>query len=218
MYRELNGWYYKQKIDGKSYEMKFAEDSSFSSKNVTLYAKWKKKTKANKIKGLVFQYNDVYMTPYDEYNLKYSIQPLGAVSPDIKWSTSDKNIATVNNGVVTANSAQNKGVCTITAKIKGLKAVKCKVHVISWEEMVGLNDFKVSKTSMTLKKGKSQKLNITLLPAKVYNPNICFDSSNKKVAEVDEAGVVHAKKKGTAVIAIYSTQQESVKFCKVKVK
>ena len=212
----FNGWYYKQKIDGKAYETKFAEDSSFSSKNVTLYAKWKKKTKANKLKRMVFQYKDVYMTTYDEYNLKYSIQPLGAVAPEIKWSTSDKNIATVSDGVVTA--VQKKGVCTITAKIKGLKAVKCKVHVISWDEMTAFKDFKLSKTNMTLKKGKSQKLDVTLLPAKVYNPNICFDSSNKKVAEVDAAGVVHAKKKGTAVIAVYSTQQEKVKFCKVKVK
>ncbi len=212
----FNGWYYKQKIDGKSYEFKFSSDASFNAKKVTIYAKWKKKTKANKLKSLVFQYKDIYMTPYDEYNIRYSVQPLGAATPDIKWTTSDKKIATVKDGIVSAR--QNQGVCTVTAKIKGLKAVKCKVHVVSWEEIVGLRDFKLSKTSMTLKKGKSEKLNVTLLPAKVYNPSICYESSDKKVAEIDAAGVVHAKKKGTAIIAVYIAQQEKVKFCKVKVK
>lgn len=212
----FDGWYYKQKIDGKTYELKFSDCVSFDDKKVTVYAKWKKKTKANKPKKLVFQCEDVYMSPYDDYNLKYSVQPYGAVTSDIKWSTSDKEVATVENGFV--HTAEKQGICTITAKVKGLKAVKCKVHVVSLEDMTILKDFKLSKTNMTLKKGKTQKLNVKLLPLKVYNPNICFDSSNKKVVAVDEAGVVHAKKKGTAVIAVYSTQLEKVKFCKVKVK
>lgn len=212
----FKGWYYKQKVDGKSYEMEFADGVSFSEKKVTIYAKWKKKTKTNKLKGLVLQYKDIYTTPYDEHRIKYSVQPLGAVAPAIKWSTSDKNIATVKDGVVSIKDKH--GVCTITAKIKGIKEAKCKVHVISWEEMSELRDFKLSKTSMTLKKGKSQKLNVTLLPEKVYNYSISYDSSDRSVAEVDAAGVIHAKKKGTAVIAVYNVGLNKVKFCKVKVK
>ena len=156
------------------------------------------------------------MTPYDDHVLKYSIQPLGAVMPEIKWSVSDKDMVSVNNGVVSAT--QKLGVCTVTAKIKGLKAVKCKIHVISWDDIVMIKDFKLGKTKMTLKKGKSQKLNITVLPEKVYNPNLNFVSSNKKVAEIDDAGIIHAKKKGTALIVVYCYQENIIKFCKVTVK
>ena len=96
------------------------------------------------------------MSPYDDYNLKYSVQPYGAVTSDIKWSTSDKEVATVENGFV--HTAEKQGICTITAKVKGLKAVKCKVHVVSLEDMTILKDFKLSKTNMTLKKGKNSKI------------------------------------------------------------
>ena len=212
----FKGWYYRQKIDGKSYETKFTADTTLTEKKATVYAKWKKKTKVNKPKSLVFRNNEIYMTPYDDYVLKYSIQPLGAVMPEIKWSVSDKDMVSVNNGVVSAT--QKLGVCTVTAKIKGLKAVKCKIHVISWDDVVMIKDFKLGKTKMTLKKGKSQKLNITVLPEKVYNPNLNFVSSNKKVAEIDDAGIIHAKKKGTALIVVYCYQENIIKFCKVTVK
>lgn len=34
-----------------------------------------------------------------------------------------------------------------------------------------------------------------ILPKNAYNPNITYVSSNKKVVQVDETGMIHAKKK-----------------------
>lgn len=212
----FNGWYYKQKVGGKSFETKFTTDTTFTEKNVTVYAKWKKKTKTNKPTKFVFRNKDIYLTPYDEYALHYSIQPYGAAMQQIKWTVSDESVATVSNGVV--NATAKRGVCTVTAKVKGLKAAKCTIHVLSWDAFATIKDIALGKTKMTLKKGKSQKLNITTLPKKAYNVNISFASSNKKVAVIDDAGVVHAKKKGTTVIAAYCYQENIIKFCKVTVK
>lgn len=36
---------------------------------------------------------------------------------------------------------EKPGVCTVTAKVKGLKAVRCKIHIVSWDKITGLNDF-----------------------------------------------------------------------------
>jgi uncharacterized protein YjdB len=64
------------------------------------------------------------------YQLKVqSIQPADAFSKAVKWSTSNNNVATVDqNGLVTV---VGKGTCVITCKAKdgsGKKAV-CKVTV-----------------------------------------------------------------------------------------
>ncbi len=102
----------------------------------------------------------------------------------IKWSTSNKKIATVNSkGKVTA---KKKGAVTITAKI-GSKKYKCKVTV--------KNPIKLNKTKVTLNKGKTYTLKVTGTKKKVT-----WSSSNKKVAIVNSKGKVTAKKKGIAYI------------------
>lgn len=67
----------------------------------------------------------------------------------------------------------------------------------------------------TLKKGKSFTLKPVLTPRK-STEKVTYKSSNTKVATVSSKGVVKAKKKGTAVIAVKSGSK-SVK-CKVTVK
>ena len=53
---------------------------------------------------------------------------------------------------------------------------------------------------------------------KKQTSKIKWSSSNKKVAEIDDAGIIHAKKKGTALIVVYCYQENIIKFCKVTVK
>lgn len=49
------GWYYKQKAGKKTYEIKFDKNdlTTLTDEKVTLYAKWKKKTKANTVKKFI---------------------------------------------------------------------------------------------------------------------------------------------------------------------
>ena len=68
------------------------------------------------------------------------------------------------------------------------------------EKITGLNDFNVAKNKITLKKGKYARIKVSLLPKNAYNPNITYVSSNKKVVQVDEIGMIHAKKKGKVTV------------------
>jgi len=51
----------------------------------------------------------------------------GLAGREVAWSTSDSRVATVKDGVVTAKKA---GKCTIKAKVKNGKTLKCAVKVV----------------------------------------------------------------------------------------
>lgn len=112
----------------------------------------------------------------------------------IKWSSDNTQIATVKNGVVTA---QKGGNATITAKA-GTRKLKCKVTV------VGLNT-----TKLTLAQQETYSL-------KVKNgKRTTWKSSNKSVVTVSSKGKLTAKGSGGAVITCKSNGR-TIK-CKVYV-
>lgn len=120
-------------------------------------------------------------------------------SKKVKWSTSNKKIATVNSsGKITAKKA---GTVTITATISN-KKYTCKVTV---------EQPKISQTKLTLEKGKSQTLSLEGTKQKIK-----WSTSNKSVATVTSKGKVTGKKIGTAKIT--ATVGNKKYTCTVTVK
>lgn len=113
---------------------------------------------------------------------------------EVKWKSSDKNIATVNSsGRV---SAKGSGTVTITATAKdgtGVKAT-CKVTVITPVEGVSI------ASKVTLGVGKTKTLVPKFTPEKPSNTNVKWRSSNKSVATVSSSGKITAVSTGTATI------------------
>ena len=117
----------------------------------------------------------------------------------VKWTTSNKKVATVSSkGKVTAKKA---GSATITAKVSG-KSYKCKVTV---------KNPSLNKSKATLKKGKTLTLKLTGATAKSYK------SSNTSVATVSNKGKITAKSAGTATITCTASNKKTY-TCKVTVK
>ena len=106
---------------------------------------------------------------------------MNGTSKKVTWSTSNKKVATVSKGKVTA---KKKGTANITAKI-GNKKYTCKVTVEAP---------KLSKTSVTLNQGKSTTLKLSGTSRKVT-----WTTSKKSVAKVSN-GKVTAVGAGTANI------------------
>ena len=73
----------------------------------------------------------------------------------------------------------------------------------------------LNRKKLTLKKGKSFKLKVTLTP-KDSKDKIVYKTSNKKIATVSKNGKIKARKKGTVKITVISGKKKAV--CKVKVK
>ncbi len=129
---------------------------------------------------------------------KYTLKITGT-KKKVKWSTSDKKIATVNSkGLVTA---KGKGTATITAKV-GKSKYKCKIKV----ETLG-----ISKKTLTMNKGEKYTLKTTGTKKKAK-----WTTSDKRIATVNSKGLVTAKKKGNVKITA-KIGKKSYK-CKIKVE
>ena len=103
----------------------------------------------------------------------------------VTWTTSNKKIATVSKGIVTAVKS---GRCFITAKIKNGKNLKCSITV---------NDpAKLSDKKLSLRVGETYELQIKGLA----NRSVSWSSSNKKIATVKN-GKINALYMGKCTIS-----------------
>lgn len=110
----------------------------------------------------------------------------GATSK-VTWKTSDKKIAVVKNGKVTAKKT---GKVKIKATANGITKT-CKITVIK-------QNLKLETSSVELKKGGKFKITAKAVPS----GKITYSSNKNKVVTVNKKGVVKAKKKGTAKITV----------------
>lgn len=133
---------------------------------------------------------------------KTAILTLNGTKQKVKWTTSNKSIATVSSkGVVTGKSA---GTAKITAAV-GNKKYNCNVTVKNVSTTPTNNDIAVKnivldKSSYTLKLGNTLSLNATVSPSNATNKAVTWSSSNSNVVTVSETGLVTAINGGTAKI------------------
>ena len=122
----------------------------------------------------------------------------GYTVPDstLKWSTSNKKIATISSsGVVTVKKA---GTVTFTLKHSGGKKVSLKVKFIKTSPLTGIS---VSPNGSQVSPGTTKQMTATLSPSNA-GPLVSLRwwSSNTDVATVNQKGLVTAVSTGTAVI------------------
>ena len=109
----------------------------------------------------------------------------------VTWTSSNEAVAAVNDGTVTAVSG---GTVTITAKV-GEKTATADVTV-----SVPLESISLDKSEVTLVKGKTEKLTLTITPEDTTeDKTVTWTSSNEAVAAVND-GTVTAVGGGTATI------------------
>jgi len=147
------------------------------------------------------------MTVNDQVQLTANVQPVNATDKTVTWSSSNTSVATVSSkGLVTAVGA---GTATITAK-SGTKTATCKVTVTK-----PLTSIKLSRTSLSLAKGKSSTLSVTYNPTDTTDSKtVTWSTSDKTVATVSN-GKVTAVGAGTATITAKVGTKKAT--CKVTV-
>ncbi len=141
--------------------------------------------------------------------LTASIEPSNASNNKITWSTSNSNIATVSNGIVTAKSA---GTATITVTTEdGGHTDACVVTVTQTTSGVQLN-----KSSINLLVGDNDTLTATVLPSNAVNKNVTWSTSRASVATVSN-GKIKAVSAGTATITVTTKDGGYIDTCTVTV-
>lgn len=140
--------------------------------------------------------------------------PVDAFNPHVRWSSSDKNIATVDqNGLVTALVG---GTVTITATATDGSGVSTSCTITVIQMVTGIT---LSQTLFMLGVEGSRKLSAKVLPENASNMGVIWSSSDESVAQVTSVGEVLAKGEGQCVITCASTDGSDVKAtCEVMIR
>ena len=128
--------------------------------------------------------------------LSVTVFPIGAPIKEIKWTTSDRSVATVDDGKV---SAIRPGTVTITARVTDVTGTTadalCEVRVV-----LPVTQIVLSEKTLNLKTGETHTLRAVVGPDNATIKDVVWTTSDKLVATVDEYGIVKAVGPGNAVI------------------
>lgn len=129
--------------------------------------------------------------------IEYAILPTDATYKYVKWESEDKNIAKVEDGLITAN---NEGKTIITAQTKhGVKAsIEVNVNVVEMKNLA------INADKLTIKKGEKINLIPVITPINATTSGFLWRSENSEIASVDKHGKVTGKELGKTTITLFS--------------
>ena len=133
--------------------------------------------------------------------LTATVKPDDATDKAVTWTTSDASVATVDNGVVTANKV---GSATITAKA-GDKSATCSISVVP----TPVTSVTLNKANASLKVGETISLTATVKPDDATDKTVTWETSEASVATITD-GVVTAIKLGSATITAKAGDKSAV--------
>lgn len=157
--------------------------------------------------GVTLDQTELTLTAGKTASLKATVQPENTTDT-IVWSSSKEEVATVENGIVTAKAA---GETVITATCGTVKA-ECAVTVTP---PVMASTVTLDKTELNLYTGDTAALTAAIQPEDTTDPTIAWTTTDAEVASVQN-GVVTAGKTGTATIT--ASCGEAKAQCAVTVK
>ena len=134
--------------------------------------------------------NTLELKKGESETLEATVKPDDATDKTITWASSDSNVASVENGKVTAVGG---GSAIITAKAGEVEA-GCSVTVT-----VPVSSVALDKITLSLVEGEEFTLTASVKPDDATDKNVVWNSTNLSVATVAE-GKVKALKEGTTTI------------------
>lgn len=183
--------------------------------NVTVKAKVQTPSEI-KVNKITLNKTTASVTKGKTLQLTATVAPGNATKKEVKWSTSNKNVATVSpSGLVTAKSA---GTATITCTAQDGSGVKATCKITVKNPVVKVTKVTLNKTTATLAPKETLTLKATVTPTNATNKAVTWKSSNTKIATVSSSGKVTAKAAGTVTITCRAKDGSGKKAtCKITV-
>lgn len=147
----------------------------------------------------------------ETFQLVATVSPTNATTKDVTWVSNNPNIAEVSSsGLVTGKSV---GTTTITATTTdGGHIATCTVNI----KAVSVTGVNVPST-MQIKVGKTATITPTITPTNATDRLVTYESSNKRVATIDDSGVITAIKTGVTTITVKTNDGNFTATCEVNV-
>lgn len=173
-------------LEGKTYDF-----NTPVSEDIYLEAKWQKYEVIDVDNISIVK--EITLEKGKTTTLKVDYTPSNATLSTLTWTSSNNNVATINeSGLITA---KNVGVSTITVTDSLNNSAKCVLTVIRPLESISL-----SNTNIKIKPGEQKKITVSYVPSDTTEKDILWSSSNASVATVSKDGVIKGISYGTAVI------------------
>lgn len=166
------------------------------------------------VQGVTLSTNTLSMKVGGTTTLTANIRPSNATNKNVTWS-SNSSVASVSNGLVTANSV---GQATIRVTTEdGNYSDTCIVTVSETTTTTSVTGVTLNNDTLTMNKiGGTQTLGYTITPSNATNKNVTWSTSVPTVASVNN-GIVTANANGTTVITIRTTDGGYTDTCTVTV-
>lgn len=130
--------------------------------------------------------------------LTASVAPANATDRSVNWSTSNANVATVDEQGNVLAAGLGQATITVTANDGSGISASCTVTV----EPTLVEEIVLSQTTATLRVGDEIQLSAIVMPDDATDGSVTWSSSNPAVATVDGEGNVSAISLGTAQIVV----------------
>lgn len=174
-------------------------DNTDKTDSFTLTVK-KKIIKVNSIKIIrsekLITNKDTIIEGEDIY-LSVKILPKNSENKSVKWTTSDKNIVTIDqNGKIHAEKA---GKSTIKVSTEdGEKTAELKLNVKA--KKIEIKQIIINSSSKQVLEGGELQLTATVLPENSTDKAFIWSTDNREIATIDQNGKLNAIKEGTVKI------------------
>ncbi len=132
-------------------------------------------------------------------DLKATVEPSDASNKKVIWSSSDEEIASVDEkGRVTSHAP---GEVIITAACEDDPSVSTSVTIEDEQLATGVA---FTDTEITVRVGETVKAGYVVSPEDVSDPSVTFELKHPKFADVDESGRVTGVKAGKTTLYVYT--------------
>ena len=153
------------------------------------------------------------LEPGQSVQLNATVSPSGASNQSVTWSSSNSEVATVDQtGKVTA-LAEGSALVTATTADGGFTAT-CQVNAAF---VIPVTTVLVTPASAILDPGNTLQLTATVLPENATNKGVTWITSSSAVATVNQNGLVTATGAGSAIISVLTTDGNYSASCAVEV-
>ena len=197
------GWYYE--------EEEFDFDTAIT-KDMVIEAEWDEGKV--ELEGISLNATELTLAPGGTAELKVIPNPENAKEVELIWETSDESIVTVDQeGNIVA---VKEGTAVITVKTAdGKYSATCTVTVVG--EVVAVEGVEISG-EREVRVGNTIKLTAKISPENATNKQVTWSSSNRRIATVDQNGVVKGIREGTVTITVTTVDGQKVATYKITVK
>ena len=162
------------------------------------------------VTGVKLDQTEMTLVVGETGTLNATVEPENASNTNVVWSSDNAEVATVDDGLVTA-VGPGTATITVTATDGSGVSASCTVKVI--QPVTGVT---LDQTEMTLVVGETGTLKATVEPENASNKNVVWSSENADVATVND-GEVTAVGPGTATITVTTEDGKKTANCTVRV-